>query len=68
MQIRLEWLNDEYECETCGYSFAEGASICFENGDKIELIPVASCFGSDSWTESQVFEKILEHLGHQIVS
>lgn len=68
MGIKIEWLSDSYECDTCGVSFADGARVTID-GDKdrsFELIPVAHCFGGDHWTSEEVYQKIIQHLGWDI--
>lgn len=64
--IRIEWLTDSYDCETCGGSFAEGARVYIDGAIAIEMEPVAHCFGGANFAESDVFERILRHLGHAL--
>jgi len=65
MKIKIKWLLDQHDCETCGSSYATGAQV--QVGDTSLLFePSASCFVDDSWTEVQVYEKILEHLGYTL--
>jgi len=65
MDIKIEWLSDDTDCETCGCSFAEGALVTV--GDEtIDMTPQASCYGGVSYSESQVYAAILKHLGHTV--
>ena len=65
MKIKIEWLYDKHDCETCGSSYATGAQV--QIGDASLLFePSAGCFGGDSWTMADVYEEILKHLGHEV--
>ena len=66
MNIEIEWLSDEYNCEECGGSYAEGASVTLEGKPFLLLAPVAHCFNGTSWNEEEVFKAILEKLGYSI--
>lgn len=66
--IKIKWLVDEYDCshEGCSGGWAEGAKVTLNGEPFLELIPVAHCFGGDSWTNEQVFEEILKKLGYNV--
>lgn len=66
MKIKIKWLYDDYDCDQCGGASAEGALVTFEDGQKLHLKPVAHCFGGESWTECEVYESILNALGHSL--
>lgn len=66
-RVEIEWLGDSYDCETCGYSYAEGARITIDGQVSLELVPRAHCFGGDNYSERDVFERILGQLGHEVV-
>ena len=68
MKIRIEWLSDDYDCETCGASFAEGARVFIDGALAIELVPVAHCYDGTSYDQENVLRRILEHLGHEVES
>jgi hypothetical protein len=63
--IKIKWLYDDHDCETCGSSYAEGAVINI-NGKEIELEPLAHCFGGTTYDERKVFETILKELGYTV--
>lgn len=65
-QIKIEWLHDSHDCETCGSSYAEGARVWIDGKEAIELEPVAHCYDGANWSESEVFRRIMEHLGHSL--
>lgn len=64
--IRIEWLSDTWDCETCGMSFAEGARVYVDGKLSLDLPPSAHCFGGNNYEQSEVFERILKSLGHEI--
>lgn len=64
--IRIEWLHDSHECETCGSSYAEGALVYIDGKLAIELQPVAHCFDGANYMDSDVYGRILAHLGHTV--
>ena len=65
-KLRIEWLSDTSDCETCGPSWATGALVEFPNGELLRRIPKASCFGGDDWTQEEIYKDILEHLGYSV--
>lgn len=67
MKISIEWLSDEYDCEDCGTSWEEGAIVTFEDGRVLDLSPSAHCYDGVGYTESEVYHRILESLGHDVV-
>lgn len=66
-EISIEWLTDYHNCETCGSNYAEGAVVSIDGSVAIEMRPVAHCFGGDNFEQSEVFDRILRHLGHTVV-
>lgn len=66
-KIQIRWLSDDHDCETCGWSYAEGAEVIIDGVPFPEdLTPHAHCFGGAHFTSEEVFQKILEHLGHTV--
>lgn len=66
MKIKIERLTDCYECDTCGWSDAEGAKVYFDDELVIDMTPVANCFGGGNYTDEDVFTAILQKLGHTV--
>ena len=64
--IKIEWLYDEIECETCGWSYAEGAVVHIDGEQILCEEAVAHCFGGNTITTQEVYEKILNHLGYKV--
>lgn len=62
-QLEIEWLYDQYECDMCGPSYAEGAIVRLDNVVIMELIPHAHCYSSESWEAEEVFVQLLESFG-----
>jgi hypothetical protein len=68
MKIEIEWLSDISDCDQAGCSggYSTGAIVKFDGKTKIKLIPQASCFGGESWTEEEIYREIFERLGHTL--
>lgn len=66
MKITIESTYDEMECDTCGFNYAEGATVYFDNDLVVELVPSASCYGGVHWDTKQIAEEILRKLGHEV--
>jgi hypothetical protein len=67
VNIKIEWLTDYYDnCETCGSSYAEGARVFVDGVMALDLAPSAHCFGGEHYPQEDVYERILQHLGHTV--
>lgn len=66
MKIKIEWLFDSCDCETCGSSWAEGAIVYIDGQEIFTLEPHASCYDGSSWTQADVYYEILKGLGYTI--
>ena len=66
MVIRIEWLSDESECDTCGSNWADGAHVYFDGELTLNLQPVAACFSGDNYDSDEVYKRILNKLGHTV--
>lgn len=68
-RIEIEWLWESTDCDQAGCSggYSEGARVTIDGETALDLIPRASCFGSDDhWDANQVYRLILSHLGHTV--
>lgn len=66
MKIEIEWLSDDWDCEDCGGSWAEGAVVKFDGVIALNLIPSAHCYDGISYDRDEVFRQILQELGHTV--
>ncbi len=66
MKIKIEWLTDQMDCETCGPSWAEGAKVYFDDKFVIDMQPSAACFDGASYSDADVYDAILKELGHTV--
>jgi len=66
MKIKIQHIEDEQECETCGDSYASGANVFFDDELVLTLEPIAHCYGGKSWSENEIFEQVLRKLGHNL--
>lgn len=67
MNILIERTTDSCECETCGYSYADGANVYFEGVKEIVLHPVAACFDGSEYDDEDIAKAILDKLGSRLV-
>lgn len=65
-RIDIQWLEDEHDCETCGWTLATGALVYINGELKIELEPIAHCYDSSSWDRDQVYLRIFQALGYTV--
>lgn len=63
---KIEQLIDSHDCETCGFSYAEGFVITLSDGSKIERIPHAYCFDSKSYSLEEAHSLIFDHLNVKV--
>ena len=66
MNIKIKWLYDTHQCETCGTSYAEGAEVSFDGQPHLVLPAVAHCYGGENYTQDDVYRRIIEKLGHTV--
>ena len=65
-KIKIEWLTDSYDCETCGPSWAEGARVTYNGNEILTLEPLAHCYASKSYDREDVYKQILNCLGYTV--
>ena len=68
MKIEIEWLEDEHDCDTCGWAYATGAKVKFHGDEVITMEPVAHCFGGSDYSPDTVYLAIIEKLGHEVIN
>lgn len=62
----IVWLEDHHECETCGYSYAQGYKIYKDDKLVVDKEPIALCFDSANYDPSHAAFDILNLEGIQI--
>jgi hypothetical protein len=64
LNIEIEWLSDSTDCDQAGCSggYSTGAIVKLDGTTILELIPVAHCFGGDSWDVHEVYRQLLMKL------
>jgi hypothetical protein len=65
--VEIEWVYDEYDCETCGPSYAEGAIVRVDNVVILEMMPHAHCYSSESYEPEEVYNALLNRFGFDVV-
>jgi hypothetical protein len=66
MKYTIRNINDDYDCETCGSSYAEGFEIIKDGNLVHTLKPVAHCYNGDSFDGDDLLTWILNDLGHSV--
>ena len=62
----IEFLSDDMDCETCGWSSATGY-IIYKNGEEVvNKTPTAHCYDSESYDHENALLDILEHAGIKV--
>jgi len=62
----IVWLEDQHECETCGYSYAQGYKIYKDEKLVIDKEPLSHCYDSLNYDHSNAAFDILNLEGIQI--
>ena len=65
-ELSIQRTSDSADCETCGYSWSDGAIVLLNEVELLELEPVASCLYPIHWTPEDVYREILLKLGYTI--
>jgi len=66
VKYEIKTIHDDYDCETCGASYAEGYQI-YRDGKLVhEMKPVAHCYGGESFTVEDWAIWIIRDLGHDV--
>lgn len=62
-KIKIEWLSDSMDCDTCGPSYAEGARVTIDDKPFGDFKPFAHCYSGSNFEPSDVYEAIIGELG-----
>lgn len=65
--ILVERTSDTYECEDCGFSFADGAKIFVDGQLQVDLVPSAYCYDDTSYGDEDIYHEILKLVGVNLV-
>lgn len=66
-RITIEKITDSHECETCGFSSADGARIYLDGTFHSELTPMAYCFDGTDYEDDDIYREVLRALNHNVV-
>jgi len=66
-RIEIETLSDVHECETCGSSWAEGGVVYVDGEEILRREPLAYCYGTPSYSESDLLVMALKKLGIDVI-
>lgn len=64
--ISIKRIHDEFDCETCGMDWADGAIIKIDDKFEYELTPIAHCYNGQSYSEEEILIDILNKLGYEV--
>ena len=65
-KVVIQVMSDCNDCEQCGGGSEDGGVIMIDNEVVFEHIPQASCFGNESYNESDLLRMAIEKLGHSL--
>lgn len=65
-KVIIEVITDYNDCEQCGGGSEEGGRIIIDGEIVFEHIPLASCFGNESYSEYDLIRMAIEKLGHTL--
>ena len=68
MRIEITTDSDTCDCETCGASWASGGTVSIDGELVLDLPAQASCFGGQSFSESDLLVLALRKLGHEVMT
>lgn len=64
--IKIDWLTDSNDCETCGGGYSEGARVWIDGEVAFDFQPVATCTGGRDWNQEEVYRAIFAKFGHTL--
>lgn len=66
MSYKIVWLEDQHECETCGYSYAQGYKIYKDEILVIDKTPISHCYDCLNYDHSNAAFDIISLEGIKI--
>ena len=64
--LKIKFLADFCDCETCGPSYAEGYRVTLEDEVVFEFEPVAHCYNNENCYERDMWAIVFEKLGYKV--
>ena len=61
-RLNIEWSSDDHDCETCGYSYSEGAVVKYNGKIILNKPACASCTDTVNVDYEDVLIALSEHL------
>lgn len=65
-KLKIEWLHDETDCETCGASYAQGFRAYLDGELIDEFVPHAACYDGDSIEPDDVWVRLFKHFDIEV--
>lgn len=53
---------DSHDCDTCGSSYADGATIYLDGKQILDLVPIAHCYDNVHYYDIDIFIAIADYL------
>lgn len=66
MRVEITTHTDDYDCETCGATYAEGGSVKVDGEEVLNAPALAHCYGGSSYSESDLLVITLYKLGIEV--
>lgn len=64
IEIKTHWASSD--CETCGYSYAQGGSVTIDGKVVLDLPAESHCFGGQDYSEDDLLVMALHKIGIEV--
>lgn len=64
--IKIVRTYDEHDCDDCGLSTADGATVYIDDKRVLILKPVAHCYGGMTYNDEDIFKAVLEYIDYTV--
>lgn len=61
-KLQILWDYDDCDCETCGMSYSQGATVVYNGVVIMDARAAASCFGGPQVEEGHILKKLCNYL------
>lgn len=66
MKIEISTNYDSWDCETCGYDYAQGGTVKIDGNVVIDLPAQAHCFDGQDFSEDDLLVMALHKIGIEV--
>lgn len=66
-KIEIKTDEDTFDCEVCGYDYAEGGSVYVDGELVLEREAIAACYGGSDFRSYELLVMALDKLGIEVL-